>query len=154
MRVALEHARRCLALLELRGDAEECGKVYTINVAATDAAGNIAEFSNRGKCADVFVPGVDIITGAPEDFLMKSSGTSFSSPLFVRYLTQSGKRSRDYSDIYRRYKRSQHSLSSNQIPTELILESKKRIDTFSLTDAQRRQPKKRFERLRLPFGLR
>ena len=140
--------------LNSNADGEECAKVFTINVASTDSSGKVAGFSNHGKCADVFLPGVGLIVAAPENFLKDTSGTSFSSPLFVRFLTQSGKSSTDYSDIYKRYKGSQYSISSNQIPNELLLGSQQRIGAFSLIGEVIQLPRKKFDKIRLPFGLR
>jgi hypothetical protein len=118
-------------------DGEECGAIDTITVASTDYDGNIADFSNRGKCADVFVPGKNIIAAAPENFLIDLSGTSFSAPLFVRYLTLSQNKSHSYAELFKRYRRSQTRISRQEFPEELMYESAKPIGAFRLTDRSR-----------------
>ena len=53
-----------------------------VGVAATDAAGNLAAFSNRGAGAtDIAAPGVDVATTGKGGQYVYTSGTSIASPL-------------------------------------------------------------------------
>lgn len=56
-------------------------KIFTIM--ASDKHDDRAWFSNYGDCADLYSPGVDIISTFPNNQHRSLSGTSFSSPLFV-----------------------------------------------------------------------
>jgi len=55
---------------------------YVVTVGATDPEDNMADFSNYGKCVDVFAPGVDIVSLDPKynDKQAVMSGTSMASP--------------------------------------------------------------------------
>jgi len=55
---------------------------FVVTVGATDPEDQVADFSNWGKCVDVFAPGVDIISLDPKynDRQAKMSGTSMASP--------------------------------------------------------------------------
>jgi len=55
---------------------------YVVTVGATDPEDNMADFSNWGKCVDVFAPGVDIVSLDPKynDKSAVMSGTSMASP--------------------------------------------------------------------------
>lgn len=52
-------------------------------VMASDKYDERAYFSNWGKCADLYSPGVDIISTIPNDKTAVYSGTSMSTPIFV-----------------------------------------------------------------------
>jgi len=56
--------------------------VHVLTVGATDKSDNTAQFSNWGKCVDVFAPGVDIISlgRRRNDEAATMSGTSMASP--------------------------------------------------------------------------
>jgi len=56
-------------------------------VGSLDRHGEISEFSNRGRCVEVYTLGSDVIVDAPNDFLDVQNGTSMSAPLLTRYLT-------------------------------------------------------------------
>ncbi len=51
-----------------------------LTVAASDITDTIASFSNRGKCVDVFAPGVNIESCFPSGQITTWSGTSMASP--------------------------------------------------------------------------
>ena len=51
-----------------------------LTVAASDITDTIASFSNRGKCVDVFAPGVSIESCYPSSQIKALSGTSMASP--------------------------------------------------------------------------
>ncbi len=122
-------------------DGEGCSKVYTINVGATDLNGKLASFTNRGKCADVYVPGKDVIVATPGDFLLDENGTSFSSPLFIRYLTVTlGKPQASYEDVYKKYKSSGEKIAAKAIPRELLVADSKKFDSFSLRVGDEESP--------------
>jgi len=56
-------------------------------VGSIDAKDKISQFSNRGRCVEVYTLGSQVVVNAPRDFLNVSDGTSFSAPLMTRYLT-------------------------------------------------------------------
>jgi subtilisin family serine protease len=55
---------------------------FVVTVGATDPEDAMADFSNWGKCVDVFAPGVDIVSLDPKinDKKAVMSGTSMASP--------------------------------------------------------------------------
>jgi subtilisin family serine protease len=55
---------------------------YVVTVGASDPEDNVADFSNWGKCVDIFAPGVDIVSLDPKynDKKAVMSGTSMASP--------------------------------------------------------------------------
>lgn len=55
-------------------------------VMASDKRDNRAYFSNYGKCADVYSPGVDIYSTIPNGQFAKYSGTSMATPILVGVL--------------------------------------------------------------------
>jgi cerevisin len=55
-------------------------------VMASDKYDNRAYFSNFGKCADIYSPGVDIYSTIPGDRVAKYSGTSMATPILVGVL--------------------------------------------------------------------
>ncbi len=122
------------AAINTPADGEECSKVFTINVGAIDSKDKPAVFTNTGKCSDVMAPGVGIIVSAPDNFVHAADGTSFSSPLFVRHLTQTLKPQSNYKDLYKKLKGSNQVISSSQIPTELLDKSREQLGGLSLTD--------------------
>lgn len=71
-------------------DKMECGskRDNLVFVGATTADGTRAEFSNYGTCVDVSALCDNVVLAAPDNFLNVESGTSFSAPLVVRYLSQ------------------------------------------------------------------
>lgn len=62
---------------------------YGMIVAATDAAGSLTSFTNRGRVVDLAAPGANVLVGAATGFstapvpsgLALASGTSFSAPI-------------------------------------------------------------------------
>jgi len=67
-----------------------------LTIMASDKYDNRAYFSNYGKCADMYSPGVDILSTVPNDETAVYSGTSMATPILVgvlnHYLDQ-------YSDL-------------------------------------------------------
>lgn len=57
-----------------------------LTVMASDIDDNRAYFSNYGKCADIYAPGVDIMSTVPGNKHAKYSGTSMSTPVFAGIL--------------------------------------------------------------------
>ena len=133
-------------------DGEECSKVFTLNVGASDANGKPASFTNTGDCLDVWAPGVRIIAGAPEDFLLSVNGTSFSSPLFLRYLTQTGKPQESYEDLYTKFKSSKKSIEPVNIANELFYDRSDQLSSFALAEEQKFPKRQPFKKL-LPFKI-
>ncbi len=58
-----------------------------ITVGSHKRGGSRSEFSNFGACVDVFAPGERVIAPLTGGWLLPLSGTSFSAPLVVRWLT-------------------------------------------------------------------
>jgi subtilisin family serine protease len=56
-------------------------------VGAYDNRGAQAEFTNFGRCVDLYAPGVNIIAPIPGGWYLPLSGTSFSAPLTVRLIS-------------------------------------------------------------------
>jgi cerevisin len=54
-----------------------------LTVMASDKDDNRAYFSNYGKCADIYSPGVDITSTIPGDKHAKYSGTSMATPIYA-----------------------------------------------------------------------
>ena len=57
-------------------------------VGSFDAYDRVSAFSNYGDCVDFYSLGSKVISAAPGDILVPLDGTSFSSPLAVRFLTE------------------------------------------------------------------
>lgn len=57
-------------------------------VGAYDAFNKVSNFSNYGACVDFYILGTKVITASPGGFLMPLDGTSYSSPLAVRLITE------------------------------------------------------------------
>lgn len=62
-------------------DGSPSGSPYVLTVMASNKNDKRAYFSNWGKCADVYAPGVDIVSTVPGGKFAKYSGTSMASPL-------------------------------------------------------------------------
>jgi hypothetical protein len=113
--------------------SDHCSSYYTLNVGALNAKGAIASFSNYGKCSDVYLGGEEVIAMAPDGFLFPVSGTSFSSPLFVRYLTQELKTPKNsYKDVFKEWKGSGKKLTGKEMPSELFFNTKDKFSGFQL----------------------
>jgi hypothetical protein len=57
-----------------------------ITVMASDIHDNRASFSNWGRCANIYAPGVDIVSTIPDGQIAKYSGTSMASPVMAGVL--------------------------------------------------------------------
>lgn len=57
-----------------------------LTIMASDKDDNRAYFSNYGKCADIYSPGVDIVSTIPGNNHAKYSGTSMSTPIYAGIL--------------------------------------------------------------------
>lgn len=57
-----------------------------LTVMASDKSDNRAWFSNWGSCADVYAPGVDVLSTIPDGKTAKYSGTSMASPVMAGVL--------------------------------------------------------------------
>ena len=64
-----------------------------LTVMASDEYDNKAWFSNWGRCADIYSPGVDVLSTIPNGKTAKYSGTSMASPVMVGVLNH-------YLDMY------------------------------------------------------
>jgi subtilisin family serine protease len=63
-----------------------------VGVAAMDAAGHLASYSNRGRCVDVREPGDAILSWAPGGGLVRRSGTSMAAAEFTALLARAAAR--------------------------------------------------------------
>lgn len=70
-------------------DGWECHDLEDVRilVGSLDAKSEKAAFSNYGKCVDFYTLGQDMIVPTFGGFYLTESGTSFSAPLVVRYLS-------------------------------------------------------------------
>ncbi len=59
-----------------------------INVGSHDLNGNLSEFSNFGDCVAMHTLGENILAYTPFGFLYAFEGTSFSTPMAIRFLTK------------------------------------------------------------------
>jgi cerevisin len=57
-----------------------------ITVMASDVSDSRAWFSNWGSCANIYAPGVDIVSTVPDNKFAKYSGTSMASPVMAGVL--------------------------------------------------------------------
>lgn len=122
-------------------DKMECGgrRSNLIFVGATTATGARADFSNYGTCVDVSALGDNVVLAAPNNFLNIESGTSFSAPLVVRYLSQNIKPTDDIKTI--RSVLAQNAVGSLREvnaanPKELAWDDKSSaVDTYALVSA-------------------
>ena len=75
--------------IESYDDTPECGMRddNRMSVGAFDSFGRVSEFSNYGACVDFYILGSKVITAAPGGLLYPLDGTSFASPLGVRYVS-------------------------------------------------------------------
>ena len=139
-------------VLDSPSDGENCSNVFTLNVGALTSKGSVASFSNHGSCGDVYILGESVVVSAPENFLFESDGTSFSAPLFVRYLTQTNTVQSDYKDLYKKYKGSNSFISLEEIPRELAFDNSDPIGRYALT-GKGFTVDMPIRKLKLPFGL-
>jgi len=141
------------APINTMSDGDGCAQLDTVTVASSDINGRVADFSNYGQCADVFVPGKEIVVVTPDNFIVPADGTSFSSPLFVRYITLNYPLANSYDNILKQYYRTGQFIPVQNFPNELLYERIQGTVGFSLTG---RQPKIQVQRLpiRLPFRFR
>lgn len=58
-------------------------------IGSYDAFNRISSFSNYGKCVDYYNLGSQVIAVLPGNVLFPQDGTSFATPLVIRYLTKS-----------------------------------------------------------------
>lgn len=125
--------------MDAHADHEKCASKDEIQVivGALDLSGKIAEFSNHGKCVDYYMLGEQVVAAAPADFLNVIDGTSFSTPLLVRYLTKNFDRNAD-TDQMKKFLKSKadgnRHLEKNTFPRELAFQSTDLIEVFALTD--------------------
>lgn len=79
-------------------DADACGTSPAsakgvITIMASDITDGRAYFSNYGKCADIYSPGVNIVSTMPGESTARMSGTSMATPIFAgvvnHYLSKS-----------------------------------------------------------------
>lgn len=84
-----------------------------LTVMASDKYDQRAWFSNWGECADIYAPGVDVISTIPKNKVASYSGTSMSSPVMVGVLNH-------YVDMY-------PNLNMKQIKEQLVKDSTQKV---------------------------
>lgn len=70
---------------------------------------SLSYFSNYGKCVDLYAIGEPILSSTPQDFLVLSQGTSFSTPLTIRYISENFDKKLDPLEIRRKLLDSRYS---------------------------------------------
>lgn len=77
-------------------DTSPAGVSSVLTVMASDSSDNRAWFSNWGRCANVYSPGVDILSTFPDNKTATISGTSMASPVMAGVLNH-------YIDMFPEY---------------------------------------------------
>lgn len=96
----------------------------------------ISDFSQYGKCVDAYAFGHRVITATPGGFLNVVSGTSFSAPMAIRYITQNFDPSLTPRKIMEEFLDSRDRrrfLPMESYPEELAFESSTSVDSFALS---------------------
>lgn len=86
-----------------------------ISVMASDINDNRAWFSNFGKCADIYAPGVNIMSTIPNDEYDSFSGTSMASPIISGVINH-------YLNKYKTY-------TSKELKKKILEDSTKNVIT-------------------------
>jgi hypothetical protein len=70
-------------------DSLECdiGDPQSLLVGSYDTSQAKSKFTNWGACVDIYAPGESIVAPYAGDWLLSVQGTSFASPMVVRYLS-------------------------------------------------------------------
>lgn len=89
-----------------------------LTVMASDSRDDRAWFSNWGKCANVYAPGVDIISTIPDERYAKYSGTSMASPVAAGVLNH-------YIDMYPEHNMKQMLSIVDTLATPNVIRSEK-----------------------------
>lgn len=96
----------------------------------------MSEISQRGKCVDVYSLGEWVVLAEPRGFVNAASGTSFSAPLVVRYLTLNAKGKdpqKMIADLFRLRDPKSFFLPASTWPKELALNNREKISSYGLT---------------------
>ena len=108
----------------------------TVLIGSYDVDGKISSFSNFGNCVAAYALGQSVVVAAPNGFLAIESGTSFSTPLTTRLITQKFRPVADFRQMKSQLSaiRDQSGyLSLNDLPEELAFKGTGTIDSYSLT---------------------
>ncbi len=125
--------------IETRADTWECSTPENnqLIIGSLDANGGVSEFSNRGKCVDIFTLGDGVIVAAPDHWLNIASGTSFSTPLIARYLSLNhGPKATapEMTDFISQKRNVERHLASSEQPQELAYAERERsVTKYALT---------------------
>jgi subtilisin family serine protease len=95
------------------------GVESVITVMASDSSDNRAYFSNWGKCANIYSPGVDIVSTVPDEKTASYSGTSMSSPVLAGVLNH-------YIDMNAKLNLTEIKVLLQETSTKNIIKGKKR----------------------------
>jgi hypothetical protein len=119
------------------------GESNKIIIGAVNAQGQMADFSNRGSCVHSYAPGDGVLTKTHDDWFFPANGTSFSSPLFARYIVQhyQGKS----VDETMKTLKAAGNLGIDSFPSELFLQSGDTIKAFALRNATWNKRATRFQ---------
>ena len=88
-----------------------------ISVMASDERDNRAWFSNWGKCAVIYSPGVDVLSTIPGGDTARYSGTSMASPVVAGVLNH-------YLDMYPQHSQKQMKEIMQQLATKNVIRGK------------------------------
>lgn len=95
-----------------------------------------ATWSNFGSCVEMYAVGDRVITPAPLEFLNIASGTSFSSPMALRYatmITSPGASSSEIRSAILTDLDSDKNLSDSHFPHELVYQVPHAITSYGVT---------------------
>jgi subtilisin family serine protease len=109
---------------------------YFVVVGSYDYKSTISEFSNRGSCVDLYSLGETVVVAAPQGFETIASGTSFSAPLTVRYITKSIKAEKPaqmMAELLKARDQQSQFLPKNTWPAEIAYENWNTIGNYALT---------------------
>lgn len=132
-------------------DTPECpfsGEKNRVAIGAYDANQKITDFSNRGPCVDAYALGDDVIVATPDNFLFAESGTSFSAPIVVRYLSKQiaqGASPEKALDDMLKSRKADGFLPAETYPQEIALQKTDKLSNYALSDSTAPQTTERVD---------
>lgn len=120
----------------------------TILIGGIDRDLSLAEWSNDGSCVELYAVGQNLITPGPLDFLNISSGTSFASPLALRYATKITAHDASPEDILTAIEERKSSglkLIEEHYPRELVYQNAEVLSSYRSSFFSLQQETKRSE---------
>jgi hypothetical protein len=104
-------------------------------VGAVDSSGARTDFTNYGKCIDFSTLGLGVVVALPQGFLDEEDGTSFATPLAVRYASLSFPVTDDGPALVKDLQAkvdAQGNLPSDAYPPELAFAGPTPVSSYSL----------------------